>query len=131
MTAGERAAAAARRCVGARFRAHGRDAAGGLDCVGVAAIALRAAGWRGAVPGDYALRTGAMIEVPDGLRRCDGAAVGDVLLCRVAATQLHLLVRVPEGTVHADVAARRVVERPGVPPWPVVAAWRVDARGEE
>ena len=130
MTAGERAAAAARACVGARFRAHGRDRAGGLDCVGVAACALRAAGWRGQVPEGYTLRTGAPLAVPAGLAECDGAATGDVLLCRVAATQLHLLVRVPGGTVHADAAARRVVERPGAVPWPIVTAWRVAREGE-
>lgn len=130
MTAGERAAAAAQACVGARFRPHGRTPAGGLDCVGVAALALRAAGWPGRVPHGYALRTGALATVPEGLSRCDGSRVGDVLLCRVAATQLHLLVRVMDGTVHADAAARRVVERPGPPPWPIEAAWRVDG-GEE
>lgn len=83
------------------------------------------------MPSGYALRTGEMTAVPDALRRCDGAAVGDVLLCRVAATQLHLLVRVAGGMVHADLTARRVVERPGAPPWPVIAAWRVDAGEEE
>lgn len=55
---------------------------------------------------------------------CDGTATGDVLLCRVSAAQLHLAVRTADGIVHADAALRRVVERPGAVPWPIVAAWR-------
>lgn len=125
MIAGERAAAAARGCVGAPFRAQGRDPATGLDCVGVALIAARAAGWGGDAPEGYALRTGMWGDEPAGVVRCNGERCGDVLLLRVAATQLHLAVRVAGGTVHADVTARRVVERPGDPPWPLLVAWRV------
>ena len=128
MTAGERAAAAARACVGTRFVPQGRDPALGLDCVGLAAVAARAAGYEGAVPGGYALRTGTWGAAPDGLDRCDGTAAGDILLCRASPIQLHLAVRTDGGIVHADVAARRVVERPGAPPWPVERAWRVRGR---
>lgn len=125
MSTGERVAAAALACVGARFRAQGRDPATGLDCVGVAAFALGVA-----VPAEYALRSAAWREdqVPDGLERCDGAATGDVLLCRFAPQQLHVAVRAAGGIVHADAHLRRVVLRPGDPPWPIVAAWRL---GEE
>lgn len=126
MTAGERVAAAARDCVGVRFRVHGRNAATGLDCVGVAAIALRAGGWDGPVPADYALRTGTWDTGKwGGLIACDGRAAGDVLLCRVLPTQLHVAVRTAEGIVHADAAARRVVARPGDAPWPVERAYRI------
>ncbi len=130
MTSGERAAAAARACVGARFVAQGRDPATGLDCVGLAAVAARAAGYEGSVPARYSLRTGRWDEGGAGLVPCDGAAAGDLLLCRVSPIQLHLAVRTDAGIVHADVAARRVVERPGAAPWPIERAWRVPARNE-
>ena len=122
MTAGERVAAAARATVGVRFRAQGRDPALGLDCVGVAAVALGGID----LPRDYRLRCGRMPELapPSGMARCDGEAVGDVLLCRVSPAQLHLVVRTETGFVHADAGVRRVVERPGAVPWPVVMAWR-------
>lgn len=131
MTPGERVAAAARATVGVRFRLHGRDPAMGLDCVGVAERALSAAGCGACVPPDYAMASGRMptgVRLA-GLRACDGAKAGDVLVCRVSAAQLHLAVRTGEGIVHADAALRRVVERPGEPPWPIEAAWRV--KGED
>jgi hypothetical protein len=124
---GARVAAAARALVGVRFRAQGRDAALGLDCVGVAVVALRRAGVRVAVRDDYPIRSAAMRadDEPAGLRRCAGDAPGDVLLLRVDATQVHVAVRTAGGIVHADAVLRRVVERPGALDWPVVAAWRV------
>lgn len=125
MTAGERAVAAARGAIGARFRAQGRVAALGLDCVGVAAIAARAAGYAGVVPGDYALRSDRVPPTPTGMSACAEPAAGDILLCRAGAGQLHLAVWTGAGVVHADAGLRRVVERPGACPWPVVAVWRV------
>ena len=124
MTAGERAARAAQACVGARFLPHGRDPAIGLDCVGLAGVAARAGGYEGAIPSGYALRTGAWRDEP-ALATCDGARPGDILLCRVSAIQLHVAVRTARGIVHADLAARRVVERPDAPPWPIARAWRL------
>jgi hypothetical protein len=124
MTPGERAVAAARAVVGVRFRLQGRDPALGLDCVGVAAIAARAAGYAGVVPGAYALRSAAAPDLPDGLVACARAAAGDILLCRPDARQLHLAVWTGAGVIHADAGARRVVERPGACPWPVVGVWR-------
>lgn len=134
MTAGERVLAAAHATVGARFRAQGRDPALGLDCVGVVAVALAGAG-AGAglrLPRDYARRSGVLPPgaVPAGMAACDGDAPGDILLCRLSAAQLHLAVRSRAGFIHADAQARRVVERPGPPPWPVEAAWRWTPEGE-
>lgn len=129
MDAGARAVAAARGVIGVRFRLHGRDPAHGLDCVGVAAVALRAAGYAGTMPCGYALRRGEWARLADtltGLRRVDDAAAGDVLLCRVGPGQVHLIVSTGMGFVHADAALRRVVERPGAAPWPVLAGWRVE-----
>ncbi len=128
MTAGERAVAAARGAVGARFRPQGRDPALGLDCVGVAALAARAAGFAGEVPGGYALRSGTVPARPAGLFVPEQVGAGDILLCRAGAGQLHLAVWTGAGVVHADAGLRRVVERPGACPWPVIAMWRV---GEE
>ena len=128
MTTGERVAAAALAIVGARFRLHGRDPATGLDCVGVVAVALRAAGHVGPVPDGYRLHSGDARRFAAcwaGLMAADGAAVGDVLLCRAGAGQVHLAVRAGAGIVHADAMLRRVVERPGAVPWPVLMAWRI------
>lgn len=126
MSAGARAGAAAGAAVGVRFRLHGRDRSG-LDCVGVAALALAAGGVRVAVPSGYALRHGCAEGVAGVLdpvlARGSGGAVGDLLLLRPGAGQLHLGVKVAEGLVHADAGLGRVVMRPGVLPWPLVAAW--------
>ena len=126
MSAGERAAGAASAAVGARFRLHGRERETGLDCVGVAALAMRAGGYGGEVPTGYAMRGGdaAALETA-GLARADGTQVGDLLLMRAGPGQLHLGVRVAGGIVHADAGLRCVVWRPGVPPWPVLGSWRV------
>jgi hypothetical protein len=132
---GERAAAAALACVGARFRLHGRVAASGLDCVGVAAIALEAGGCPVTVPTGYPLRGGDPARVAalldPVLRRVrggsgggsGGGAPGDIVLVRPGPGQLHLLVRVAGGAVHADAGLGRVVMRPGPVGWPVVQAW--------
>lgn len=134
MSVGDRVAAAARRCIGVRFRPHGRDVAHGLDCVGVAAVALREGGVPVAAPDGYSLRTTIWSgATPPGLVACDGTAVGDVLLCQGSAGQLHVAIRTGGGIVHADATLRRVVERPGAVPWPVERAWRPvasDGEGE-
>ncbi len=130
MSAAERVVAAARGAIGARFRLHGRDPAFGLDCVGLAGLAARAAGFQGDIPSGYALRGGdeAAIAVAfsaAGLAASDVPAPGDLALFATGPGQFHLAVLVPGGIVHADAMLRRVVERPGVPPWPMLGCWRV------
>ena len=121
---GEAVAARALACVGARFRVHGRDPATGLDCVGLAAFAAGAV-----APTGYALRGGdaegaaALLDAA-GLVRVDRAVPGDVVLARTGPAQFHLAVITPRGFVHADAGLRRVVERPGALPWPVIGIWR-------
>lgn len=121
MTVVERARAA----VGTRFRLHGRDPAEGLDCVGLAAWAFGVE-----VPSGYRLRGGSIADVAAVAARLRLVRVsveqpGDILLLASGPGQLHLAVRTDGGIVHADAALRRVVERPGPLPWPVLAAWRV------
>lgn len=118
--------AAARGCVGVRFRPQGRDPRYGLDCVGVAAIA-----YARPVPADYALRGGsrrAIAQVIDatGLTSValDAAGPGDLLLLEAGAGQLHLAVLTTAGHVHADAGLRHVVETPGRPVQAVLGAWR-------
>lgn len=123
MSAG--AVARARACVGARFRLHGREAAYGLDCVGLAAAAHGLA----RVPAGYPLRGGDVARIAAGLRDAGFAEVaeaapGDVLLIAAAAFQPHLAIRTERGFIHADAALRRVVEVPGPPRWPVLSCWR-------
>lgn len=126
--------ARARVAVGARFRLHGRDPADGMDCVGLAAWAL---GVRD-LPTGYGLRSddrdaAAMLIASAGLQRvADGPAAallllaqaGDLLLCLAGPGQLHLAIWTGASVVHADAMLRRVVERPGPPPWPIIGCWR-------
>lgn len=129
--------AAARSAIGVRFRLHGRDPAFGLDCVGLVVLAVQAGGARTSVPSGYALRSGdadavaAMIAAA-GLVAATDARAGDVLLCRAGPGQLHLAIdggagsEHPAGSIiHADAQLRRVVERPGPSPWPVIGRWRL------
>jgi cell wall-associated NlpC family hydrolase len=78
--------AAGKTLVGVRFRLQGRDAATGLDCVGVIVAAYAAAGVRLAAIDDYALRgfelgraEAAMAAA--GLERVGGAVVPGCSRC--------------------------------------------------
>ncbi|ARS29125.1 hypothetical protein KC8_17785 [Sphingomonas sp. KC8] len=121
--------ARARACLGARFRPQGRSVADGMDCIGLAGIALGIS----ELPRDYVLRsTGAKrvraFAEAAGLRliAADTAKAGDVLMAETGPGLIHLLVLTGTGFIHADAGLRRVVETPGRPPWPVLAAWRQD-----
>ncbi|CAH0350087.1 C40 family peptidase [Sphingobium sp. CECT 9361] len=129
MKRAERIVAGARALVGVPFRLQGRDADAGLDCVGLVACALAAAGHRGAVPGGYGLRGGDPVRFSGwlrsaGLRRVRILKAGDVVLVRAGVAQFHVMLRVPRGFVHAHAGLRRVVEMPGEALWPVVSVWR-------
>jgi cell wall-associated NlpC family hydrolase len=137
MTKGQEAiAAAAIALVGVRYRPQGRDPRFGLDCLGVVAAALDAAGHRIEVPDTYAQRGSdrtsaeAAIDGRPGLERvCIATAgPGDILLMEPNATQRHFGIVTAAGVIHADARLRRVVETPGAPPWAVVGAWRVVGR---
>ncbi|MCU0728616.1 MAG: peptidoglycan endopeptidase [Sphingopyxis sp.] len=112
-----RAAAA---LVGTRFRLHGRDAATGLDCVGLAYLAHHHAGYAvGDVPNRYRLRGGATRDIAAwcqgaGLRHveCGGPMIGDTIVARVDTEQWHVLICGPGAVVHAHAGLRRVVMTP-------------------
>lgn len=111
------------------FRAGGRDAGEGLDCVGVVLAAWGLPG--AAVAADYRLGGAHGTALRAGLARwfvpVAVAAPGDVLLLRLAARRWHLAVKVADGMVHADAALRRVVRWRGTP-GVAAQAWR---RGRE
>lgn len=116
--------ARARGLIGVRFRPQGRGAEEGLDCVGLAAAALGIE----SVRSDYALRGGSERALEEALRevglvRRSRLRAGDLLVLRAGPGQLHLGIWTGEGLVHADAGLKRVVERPGRPPWAVVSAW--------
>lgn len=123
-----RGLAAARAALGTPFRLHGREVAQGLDCLGLALLALRADGYVGPEPSGYALRCGDAVRVvaaieAAGLRRADLPKPGDLLLLGLSAAQLHFAIATEAGMIHADARLRRVVERPEIP-WPVIGRWR-------
>ena len=130
MTRAAAVVAAAEALIGVGFRLQGRVPAHGLDCVGVAALAARAGGFDGAIPGDYALRGGDAATLiarfdASGLARVGDPAPGDIALFAAGPAQFHLAVLVAGGLIHADAVLRRVVARPGAAPWPMLGCWRV------
>ena len=125
----DRIVAAARDLVGTPFRLHGRSAELGVDCVGLAALALTRAGHRGAPPSGYGLRSGdeGLARgwlAQAGLNAVDEPTDGDLALVRPGPLQLHLMILVPGGHVHAHAGLGRVVEMPGPSPWPLIGHWR-------
>lgn len=124
MTPSSRALARAREALGAPFRLHGRDLRG-LDCVGLAAWA-----WEADVPTGYALRSRPRARIEAELAALGfvaGEGPGAVILIAPGPGQLHLGIATGAGTfcglIHADVVARRVVERAAPLPWPILATW--------
>jgi lipoprotein Spr len=117
--------ARARALIGTRFRPQGRTAADGLDCIGLAALAIDARN----VPRDYALRGTPARRLTAGLQAAglsvaERMAAGDVLVFASGPAQLHLGIFTGTGLVHGDAGLRRVVERPLPFPWPVIGIWR-------
>lgn len=118
----------ARGLVGVPFKPQGRDPLDALDCVGLvlSVFAIPA----DAVPRDYRLRGHCRDQVEEDLSRhfCRVSASerhpADVMLCAIRSNQLHLAVHCGRSFIHADARARRVVETPGEPPWPISAVFR-------
>jgi len=115
--------ARARALVGVPFRLHGRSMAG-LDCVGVAAMALGRT-----APDAYGLRSGDVERAEAwlraaGLRPEEAGRPGDLALVQSGPLQLHLMIGTGNGFIHAHAGIGRVVETPGASPWPVIGWWR-------
>jgi cell wall-associated NlpC family hydrolase len=129
---GEDAVARARAAVGTRFVAQGRDVAIGLDCVGLVMHAHRIGPRE--FPDDYRLagahREAVLRWSAFRFRRVPRPQVreGDIILFRLGAVRWHLGLWSGEGLIHADLASRRIVERPGRAPWPVAAVLRARTR---
>lgn len=130
---GEAVAAAGEALVGCPFRLHGRDPASGVDCVGLVACALAAAGARPVAPLGYGLRnlgiaqwlplaerSGLIPTTDEALQR------GDVVLITLAHCQHHLVIAADsQNVIHAHAGLRRVVRQPFDPDWRIGATWRV------
>lgn len=122
----------ARALVGVPFRAQGRIASGGVDCVGLALEVFDLD--PRTVRDDYRLRGDHLHEllhaILDPFRRIArrAARAGDLLLFEAGERQYHLAIKTGAGLVHADAGLRRVVERPGVAPWHLLAAYRRRSR---
>lgn len=121
--------AAARACVGTRFRSQGRTPQLGLDCIGVVLVAAAAAGVPvAAVPayrlgGDYP--DAEAILLGHGCARVDAALPGDILGLAPSVQQRHFGIVTPLGLVHAHAGLDRVVEGPIDPAWTIIGAWRL------
>lgn len=122
--------AAARGCVGTRFRPQGRKPGQALDCVGVALVAAAAAGLTGINIEPYVLGGDNEIEVEALLGQVGCSCVvvplsGDLLVIAPAPRRRHLAVVTPSGIVHAHAGLGRVVEGPIDPDWSIIGAWRL------
>lgn len=121
--------AAARACVGTRFRGQGRLPGVALDCVGVALIAASAAGVTVAVP-PYLLGGDRESDL-DGLIAASGchavavAAPGDLMSIAPCLNRRHLAIVTEAGIVHAHAGLGRVVEGPLDSAWTILGAWRL------
>lgn len=127
MTGGMAIADRALALVGAPFRLGGRDAAHGIDCIGLAALAL---GDAAELPIGYRLRSSTADRWHDWFEHhgfeqiLAGTTPGDLMLVRPGPLHIHLLVTVPGGFVHAHAGLRRTVFLPAPSPWPVESIWR-------
>ena len=115
--------------LGVSFRLHGRDTVGGFDCVGLVADVLLHVGFEAQAPADYSLRgrfskqVFAFFNHPV-LTPVRTLQNGDFLAVRTATRQIHLMIAVNGGFVHAHAGLRRVVLTPAPLPWPIMGHWR-------
>lgn len=126
---GEAIGAAALALVGVPFRLYGRRAETGIDCVGLALLALRGAGIGVPEPPAYRLRAGEAPMAAAWMARAGlvpgmGRACGDLVIVRVGPLQPHLLVDLGETVVHAHAGIGRVVRMAMPGDWAEMARWR-------
>ena len=132
-------AEAAERLVGTRYRLHGRDAATGLDCVGLVLAALAMTGRTAVDVRGYGLRNNGIACWRDRFAAnafvpAEGAlSAGDLILCRPGPAQHHLAIvsRAATHFIHADAGLRRVVRAPLPLAWPFDGRWRLANEQED
>lgn len=129
---GEAFARAAESLVGVRFRLHGRDKAGGLDCIGLVHASLAAIGRTPVTPIGYRLRNWSVEKwlgcaEASGLAPIQGAATrGDVVLVQPSTVQHHLMIMASaDSVIHAHAGLRRVVRQPLSGDVAITARWRL------
>ncbi|KPF63135.1 hypothetical protein IP79_10550 [Porphyrobacter sp. AAP60] len=127
---GANLAMAAAGFIGCPFRLQGRDPAHGLDCVGLVAVSLAAAGISPKSPSGYGLRNlfvGQWLHfaAASGLAPSPGPIrTGDVVLMALGHGQHHLVIAESGSSViHAHAGLGKVVRQPLDPQWRVVAKW--------
>jgi murein DD-endopeptidase / murein LD-carboxypeptidase len=116
--------------VGVPFRLHGRTAESGLDCVGLLADALASVGFKVDIPEDYGLRgrfdarARAFFQT-ESFKPAEGQvpSPGEVAIAVIGPRQLHFIIYVNRGFVHAHAGLRRVVLTPGPSLWPLLGRW--------
>jgi murein DD-endopeptidase / murein LD-carboxypeptidase len=124
--------AAARSCVGARFRLQGRDPATGLDCIGLVVWSAQQCGVSVPDASDYLLADNparldaAIAASPLELIDRRALALGDLVRLMSGSQPLHLAVYGADSLIHADLRLRKVVEHRLTPDWVehIVAAYR-------
>jgi cell wall-associated NlpC family hydrolase len=123
-------AEAASGLIGCPFRLHGRNPETGLDCVGLVAAAITAAGGQPDAPSGYALRNIAIdhwlhFAAASGLIPTYGSIrAGDLLLIALPPCQHHLVIAESAASViHAHAGLRQVVRQPLEPHWHIIARW--------
>ncbi len=106
---------AARACLGTPFHHQGRQAGLGLDCIGLLAVSLKAAGYDIRDRADYARRPDgkSLIAALDehGAKPVQDIQAGDILVFRYDGQPQHVaLATSAETMIHSFAPARKVVE---------------------
>lgn len=135
---GAKIAEQAKALIGVPFRLHGRNPQYGLDCVGLAAHCLKAAGRNGDIPQDYRLKNVSVREWFGSARSFGLAEVrgdteaGDILLAYTAPAQFHLLIATDgKAFVHAHAGLGRVAIATAPLQWPIAKHWRLQPKIED
>ena len=137
MAGGRQLLEAARALVGVPFHLGGMSREGGVDCVGLVVLALRAVGRDAGPLPPYRLRQTTLTGFAPALARsglrdvAEALQPGDVLALRPSPSQLHLAIAGEGGTlVHAHAGLRRVVHGPRPAEWPLLRSWRLAPSGD-
>ena len=128
----QRFANAAAELEGTPFRLHGRNKEFGLDCIGLALIALKAVGQTMPEMPDYRLRNLSIgdprsLAAQAGFERFAGEVeAGDLLLVKPGPAQFHFLIALGDDRyVHSDASLRRVATMRGPLRWPIMDQFRL------